>query len=78
LTAKKLRLTTAEVALYWVNHHSLMKKEYRDAIITSASNVGQLEENLKNLEKGPLPEELLMAIDKAWSKVQGIYSSYAY
>jgi aflatoxin B1 aldehyde reductase len=78
LTAKKLGLTTAEVALRWVNHHSLMKKEHGDAIITSASNAAQLEENLKNLEKGPLPEEMLMAFDKAWSGVQGIYSSYAY
>lgn len=76
LEAKKLGLTTAEAALRWSNHHSLMKKEYGDAIIIGASSVAQLEENLENFEKGPLPEEMLMAFDKAWLTVQGTCSPY--
>lgn len=27
----------------------------------------QLEENLRDLEKGPLPEEVLKALDEAWA-----------
>lgn len=74
--AKKLGLSTAEAALRWVSHHSLLKKEHGDAIIIGASSASQLEENLVNLEKGPLPEELLEAFDKGWEIVKGVSKPY--
>jgi len=45
-------------------------------IIIGASSVAQLEDNLENFEKGPLPEEMLTAFDKAWLTAQGICSPY--
>ena len=74
--ATKLGLTTAEAAMRWSTHHSLMKKECGDAIITGASSAAQLEDNLTNLEKGPLPDELAKAFDEAWASVKGVCSSY--
>lgn len=74
--AKKLGLTTAEAALRWVNHHSLMKKEHGDAIIIGASSAQQLETNLADFEKGPLPEEMLNAFDEGWAIVKGICKPY--
>jgi aflatoxin B1 aldehyde reductase len=41
-------------ALRWVSHHSLMKREYGDSIIIGASSLEHIEQNLVNLEKGPL------------------------
>lgn len=74
--AKKLGLTTAEAAVRWVSHHSLMKREHGDAVIIGASGAAQLEENLTNLEKGPLPDEMVKAFDDGWAMVKGICRPY--
>ena len=42
--AKKHNLTLAEVALRWISHHSLMKREYGDAVLIGASSVKHIEE----------------------------------
>ena len=44
----------AEVALRWMSNHSKMSREYGDAVIIGASSKGHLEQNLVDLEKGPL------------------------
>ena len=54
--AEKHGLTIAEIALRWVSHHSLMKREYGDAVLIGASSVAHIEQNLVDLEKGPLRE----------------------
>ncbi|GJE95531.1 aldo/keto reductase [Phanerochaete sordida] len=73
---QKHGLTLAEVALRWMSHHSLLKREHGDAIIIGASSVAHIEQNLIDLEKGPLPEEVVKALDEAWTSVKGIASSY--
>lgn len=73
---KKHGLTEAEAALRWMTNHSLMKREYSDAIIIGASSAKQLDENLANLEKGPLPDEVVQAFDEGWLKVKGVCASY--
>ncbi|PSR78952.1 hypothetical protein PHLCEN_2v7256, partial [Hermanssonia centrifuga] len=50
----KHNLTLAEVALRWISHHSLLKREYGDAVIIGASSLNHIEQNLVDLEKGPL------------------------
>ncbi|KAF2725810.1 Aldo/keto reductase [Polychaeton citri CBS 116435] len=68
-------LTLLETALRWCVHHSALNIEGsqkydpslgRDGIIIGVSSREQLEQNLKDLEKGPLPEEVLKALDEAW------------
>lgn len=58
--AQKHNLTLAEVALRWISHHSLLKKEHGDAIIIGASSTKHIEQNLIDLEKGPLREYCLV------------------
>lgn len=74
--AKKLGMTTAEAAVRWASHHSLLKREYGDAVIVGASSAAQLEENLTNLEKGPLPDEMVQAFDEGWAVVKSVCSPY--
>lgn len=74
--AERLGFTTAEAALRWVSHHSLLRREEGDAIIVGASSKKQLEENLVSLEKGPLPEELVKAFDEGWALVKGVARPY--
>ncbi|KAJ5242222.1 Aldo/keto reductase [Penicillium citrinum] len=38
----------------------------KDGNITGFSSFGQLENNLDNLEKGPLPDELVQALNQVW------------
>ncbi|KAG2051718.1 Aldo/keto reductase [Suillus hirtellus] len=56
-----LRLT--EVALRWCQHHSLLTPE--DGIILGASSAAQLEQNCVDSEKGPLPQDVVDALDEA-------------
>ena len=53
-----------------------MKAEYGDAIIIGASRVAQLEENLTNLDKGPLPEEMVKAFDDGWAIAMSASTRY--
>jgi aflatoxin B1 aldehyde reductase len=73
---EKHGLTMGETALRWMNHHSGMKKESGDAVIIGASNVAHIQQNLVDLEKGPLPESILPALNEAWQTVKGFASPY--
>ncbi|GJE95556.1 aldo/keto reductase [Phanerochaete sordida] len=74
--AQKHGLTLAEVAMRWLAHHSLLKREHGDAVIIGASSVAQAEQNLTDLEKGPLPEDVVHALDEAWALAKGVAPVY--
>lgn len=74
--AAKHGLTDAEVALRWLEHHSVMEKELHDAIIVGASSTKHLEGNLVDLEKGPLPQDVVEALEAAWLKVKAVAPKY--
>lgn len=66
--AQKHNLTMLEIALRWCTHHSALKMQNggRDGVIIGVSSLAQLESNLKDLEKGPLPDDVIKALDEAW------------
>jgi aflatoxin B1 aldehyde reductase len=64
--ADKHGLTIAEIAMRWLEHHSQLKHQSGDAIIVGASSLKHLEENLADLEKETLPEDVVTALEKAW------------
>ncbi|KAF2196948.1 aflatoxin B1 aldehyde reductase member 2 [Delitschia confertaspora ATCC 74209] len=67
--AEKHNLSLLEIALRWCVHHSELKTRVKggnDGIIIGVSSFSQLESNLKDLEKGPLPEEVVKILDEAW------------
>ena len=74
--ADKAGLTMAETALRWVSHHSLMNREHGDSVIIGASSVKHLLQNLDDLEKGPLPEEVVKSLDEAWGVVKKDINKY--
>ena len=73
---EKYGLTLRECALRWLAHHSLLGGEKGDAISMGASSAAHLESNLVDLEKGPLPDEVVGALDRGWERVRG--SSWKY
>lgn len=52
-------------------HHSKLQMQMqngggRDGVIIGVSSFEQLEGNLRDLEKGPLPDEVVEVLDQAW------------
>ncbi|KAF9347425.1 hypothetical protein BGX26_001079 [Mortierella sp. AD094] len=66
--AKENNLTLIESALRWMKHHSLLNAN--DGIVIGASSLHHLEQNLADLEKGPLPQAMVDAYDEAWEQVK--------
>lgn len=69
---QKAGLTMVETALRWCMHHSKLKiggiePHWNDGVIVGVSSYSQLEGNLEDCEKGPLPKEVLEALDEAWA-----------
>lgn len=75
---QKHNLTLLETAFRWLTHHSQLniKDGGNDGIIIGVSSQQQLEQNLKDLEKGPLPEEVLKALDEAWLVAKPTTANY--
>jgi aflatoxin B1 aldehyde reductase len=69
-------LDAISVALRWLVHHSQLSVERNDGIILGASSVEHLRHNLAALTEGPLPTEVLAAIDEAALKAQPKWPSY--
>ena len=51
------------MAYRWLQHHSQLTP--LDGVLIGFSSLGQLRSNLEDNEKGPLPEEVVLAIDGA-------------
>lgn len=76
---EKAGLTMVETALRWMVHHSqlrLANKGGNDGIIIGVSSYEQLDKNLTDLEKGPLPDEVVKALDEAWAVIGGSAPDY--
>ena len=69
--AQKHNLTLLEIALRWCIHHSKLqiKGGGHDGVIIGVSSLKQLESNLSDLEKGPLPEDVVSTLDDIWKNV---------
>ena len=64
--AVKEGTTPIEVALRWLAHHSAVDFGKGDGVIIGVSKLEHLDANLDALEKGPLSEELLGALDRVY------------
>ncbi|KAM5472363.1 hypothetical protein MauCBS54593_002954 [Microsporum audouinii] len=75
--AEKHKLSLVEIAFRWIMHHSALNiKDGNDGIIIGVSSYEQLEKNLDDLEKGPLPEEVVAALDEAWMVAKATTANY--
>ncbi|KAL2815644.1 NADP-dependent oxidoreductase domain-containing protein [Aspergillus cavernicola] len=66
--ADKHGLTMAECAFRWLRHHSglRMGTDGNDGVVIGVSSLAQLENNLRDLEKSPLPDDVVEAFNEAW------------
>ncbi|KAH6658372.1 NADP-dependent oxidoreductase domain-containing protein [Truncatella angustata] len=77
--AKKHGIPLIEVGLRWVIHHSQFEgasKGGDDGLLLGFSSYDQLIQNVEAAEKGPLPDDVVEALDKAWVKARGDAPTY--
>ncbi|KAK4061462.1 hypothetical protein M431DRAFT_20467 [Trichoderma harzianum CBS 226.95] len=67
--AAKHNISGHAAALRWTAHHSALSAEYGDGIIIGASSIEQLKQNLDIFEQGPLPQEVVDAIDAVFAEI---------
>ncbi|PHH62984.1 hypothetical protein CDD81_6409 [Ophiocordyceps australis] len=61
-------LSMIEAALRWMVHHSKLHiKDGKDGVLLGMSSIEQLQCNLDSLDKGPLPKDVVNALDEAWA-----------
>ena len=72
--ADKHNSSLLSVAMRWLVHHS--KLGQGDAVIIGGSSVQHIESNVDACREGPLPEELVQAIDAAWESSRHICPNY--
>ena len=74
--AEMMNISIAEVSLRWLTYHSMLNGDRGDGIIIGASKIRHLFDNIKALEKGPLPEEMISDFEKAWEITKGDSPEY--
>lgn len=65
-----------EAAYRWLANHSQLEESKGDGIILGASKINHLEQNITAVEKGPLPDSVLDAFDKAWAETKADSPDY--
>ncbi|KAH6880360.1 NADP-dependent oxidoreductase domain-containing protein [Thelonectria olida] len=56
-------------ALRWTAHHSILSNSHRDSIIIGASSPEQLESNIDMIEQGPLPDDVVSALEAVYEEI---------
>ncbi|KAI2632260.1 Aldo/keto reductase [Hypoxylon sp. NC1633] len=65
-----LGIKPSEAALRWIAYHSALGE--KDGIILGATKAHQVRENLKDIEKGPLPQEVVEVITAIGEAIDAI------
>ncbi|KAL4929184.1 aldo/keto reductase family protein [Aspergillus undulatus] len=82
--ATKHGLTMAECAFRWLRHHSALRfavgsvsgDNGNDGVVIGISSLEQLENNIRDLERGPLPPDVVGAFEQAWELTRATAVKY--
>jgi aryl-alcohol dehydrogenase-like predicted oxidoreductase len=70
--AQRAGRSVIDLSLSWLRHHTPV-----ECVILGASRMDHLEQNLHAFESGgPLPEDVLRAVDQVWQNLRGITPNY--
>lgn len=69
-------INIVEAAYRWLAYHSMLSAKRGDGIIIGASSFLQLEQNIKTVEKGRLPDEIVKVIESTWDMTRGDAPEY--
>ena len=74
--ASKHGINSIEATYRWLAFHSMLNGERGDAILIGASKLSHLQENMRAITKGPLPEDVICAFEEAWRITKGDSPEY--
>ena len=63
-----------DAAIRWLTHHSKLRKD--DVLIIGASKIANLKANVESARAGPLPEDLVAALDEAAQVAKPAWTMY--
>ena len=66
-SAEKYGISPGEASYRWLAYHSMLNGERGDAILIGASDLNHLKRNMETVKAGPLPEDVVGAIETAWT-----------
>jgi len=64
--AEEADLTLIEAVYRWLSFHSMLNGDRGDAILIGASKLHHLKQNMEAVGRGPLPEAVTEAFERAW------------
>ncbi|CAM1504982.1 Fc.00g106190.m01.CDS01 [Cosmosporella sp. VM-42] len=67
--ASKHEISGHGAALRWTVHHSILSTTYGDSVLIGASSPEQLESNLDMIEQGPLPDDVVSALEALYVEI---------
>lgn len=76
MAAEKHGLNIVEAVYRWLACHSMLDEARGDAILIGASKLSHLQQNMKAISAGPLPEEVAGAFETAWAIAKGDSPEY--
>lgn len=65
---KQKGLTSPEVAIRWLMHHSALTED--DSVVLGASQIHQIQDTVALTRKGPLPDDVLVLTEELWDSVR--------
>lgn len=66
-TLEPAGITKVDAALRWISYHSKLSAE--DGIILGATKTAQIVQNVESIKKGPLPDNIVSALDALWKTI---------
>ncbi len=69
-------MTVIEAVYRWLANHSMLDADRGDAIIIGGSDPAHLKGNMDAANKGPLPEEMVSAFERAWERAKADAPEY--
>ena len=70
VAVKEKGLSSPEVAIRWLMHHSALTKD--DSIILGASRIEQIRDTVALTQKGPLTDDILVLTEELWNGVKDL------
>ncbi len=75
-SADRHGISVIDATYRWLAYHSMLNKDRGDAILIGASKLSHLQQNMKAVKSGPLPEDVVQAFEQAWVITKGDSPEY--
>ena len=74
--AEKQNISMIAATYRWLGYHSMLSEKRNDAVLIGASKLTHLQQNMKAMEDGPLPDTMIDVFQEAWQITKGDSPEY--